>query len=142
MWCQIEVSKITDSKVFLMFINVHNRDNCFLQHIKLETIVLKKRDREGTVTTENLTWGPTMATFDFTTSYRSKILFVDSVDHVEVVFRTTHTQNITNILIDCDYMMTMNHGGRRHTTAAIVPHPRLRCTQTLTLANRLCNKAT
>ncbi len=64
-----------------------------------------------------------MATFDFTTSYRSKILFVDSVDHVEVVFRTTHTQNITNILIDCDYMM--NHGDRRRTTATIVPHPRL-----------------
>ena len=70
--------------------------------------------------------------------YRSKKLSVDSFDHVEVVFRTTNTQNTTNILIDCDY--AMNHGGRRRTTAAIVPHRRLRCAQTL--ANRLCNNAT
>ena len=51
------------------------------------------------------------------------LLSADSVDHVEVVFRTTHTHNTTNILIDCDYMM--NHGGRYCTTAAIVPHTRL-----------------
>ena len=89
---------------------------------KVRDYSTKKRDREGTVTTENLTRGPTMATFDFTTSYRSKILFVDSVDHVEVVFRTTHTQNITNILIDRDYMMMMNHGG------ATQPAPRHKTT--------------
>ena len=70
-----------------------------------------------------------------TIRYGSKKLSADSVDHVEVVYRTTHTQNT---LIDCDY--TMNHGGRRCTTATIVPHPRLRCAQTL--ANRLCNNAT
>ncbi len=35
---------------------------------------------------------------------------------------------------------TMNHGGRRRTTAAMVPHPRLRGVETL--ANRLCNNAT
>jgi len=51
------------------------------------------------------------------------LLSADSVDHVEVVFRTTHTQNTTNILIDHDY--TMNHGGRRRTTAAMVPYTRL-----------------
>jgi hypothetical protein len=33
-------------------------------------------------------------------------------------------QTTTNILIDaCEN--TLNHGGRRHTTTAIVPHPRL-----------------
>ena len=71
-------------------------------------------------------------------SYRSKKLSADSFDLVEVVFHTTHTQNATNIFIDLDY--TMNHGGRRHTTAAIVPHLRPRCAQTL--ANRLCNNVT
>ena len=35
---------------------------------------------------------------------------------------------------------TMNHGGRRRTTAAMVPHSRLRWAETL--ANRLCNNAT
>ena len=34
----------------------------------------------------------------------------------------------------------MNHGGRRRTTAAMVPHSRLQCTETL--ANRLYNNAT
>ena len=35
---------------------------------------------------------------------------------------------------------TRNHGGRRHTMAAMVPHSRLRCAETL--ANRLRNNAT
>ncbi len=70
--------------------------------------------------------------------YCSEILSADSVVNVEVVFRTTQTQNTTNILVDCDY--TMNYGGRHRTTAAIVPHPWLQCTETL--ANRLCNNAT
>ncbi len=34
----------------------------------------------------------------------------------------------------------MNHGGRRRTTAAIVPHPQLQGVETV--ANVLCNKAT
>jgi hypothetical protein len=58
----------------------------------------------------------------FLPNYCSKILSADSVGHVKVVFRTTHTQNTTNILIlDRDY--TMNHSVRHRTTAAIVLHP-------------------
>ena len=42
----------------------------------------------------------------------------------ELFLCTTHVQTTTNILIDaCEN--TMNNGGRRHTTTAIVPHPRL-----------------
>jgi hypothetical protein len=58
--------------------------------------------------------------------------------HVEVISRTTHTQNTVNMLVHCEN--TINHGGRCHTTAAIVPHPRLRDVETL--VNMLCNKAT
>jgi hypothetical protein len=57
--------------------------------------------------------------------------------HVEVISHTTHTQNTVNMLVHCENMM--NHGGRCHTTAAIVPHPRLR--EVKKLANMLCNKA-
>jgi hypothetical protein len=42
------------------------------------------------------------------------------------------------MLLDCKNMM--NHGGRRHTTAAMVPQPRLGDIETLD--NVLCNKAT
>ncbi len=48
------------------------------------------------------------------------------------------TQKTSTMLADCKN--TMNHGGRHHTTAAIVPHPRLRGIGTL--ANVLYNKAT
>jgi hypothetical protein len=48
--------------------------------------------------------------------------------------RSKHTKRV----IVCQN--TMNHGGRRRTTAAMVPHSRLRCAETL--ANRLCNNAT
>ena len=32
-----------------------------------------------------------------------------------------------------DQKNTMNHGGRRRTTAAMVTHPRLRCAETLAI---------
>ena len=57
--------------------------------------------------------------------------------HVEVIsVQYSHeTQQHISIVLIHDH-----HGGRRRTTAAIVPHSRLRGIETL--ANRLCNNAT
>jgi len=57
--------------------------------------------------------------------------------HVEVIsVQYSHkTQQHISIVLIHDH-----HGGRRPTTAAIVPHSRLRGVETL--ANRLCNNAT
>jgi len=57
--------------------------------------------------------------------------------HVEVIYvQYSHKtqQHISIVLIH------NHHGGRHRTTAAIVPHSRLRGVETL--ANRLCNNAT
>ena len=58
--------------------------------------------------------------------------------HVEVIsVQYSHKTQQHNISI---MLIHDHHGGRRRTTAAIVPHSRLRGVETL--ANRLCNNAT
>jgi hypothetical protein len=58
--------------------------------------------------------------------------------HVELLYVAQHTQNTTTITLA--HGNTMNHGGRRRTMAAIVPHPRLRGMKHV--ANMLCNNTT
>jgi hypothetical protein len=72
------------------------------------------------------------------TNYGPQKMRLVSFFHVEVISCTTHAQNTVNMLVH--YENEMNHGGHRHTMAAIVPHPRLQDVETL--ANMLCNKAT
>jgi hypothetical protein len=71
-------------------------------------------------------------------SYGPQKMRLVSFFHMEVISRTTHAQNMVNMLVHREN--TMNHGGRRHTMAAIVPHPRLQDVEAL--ANMLCIKAT
>jgi hypothetical protein len=55
--------------------------------------------------------------------------------HVEILYVAQHIQNTTTITLALGN--TMNHGSRRRTMAAIVPHPWLRGIKHV--ANILCN---
>ncbi len=87
-----------------------------------------------TNTTSSHVTGPSYGTYLPATSFKYLQFFFDASIIISMFRRSKHTVRV----IVCQN--TMNHGGRRRTTAAMVPHSRLRCAETL--ANRLCNNPT